>query len=77
MKPALFGPTIQNVYEASLLVERGGAKRVHTVQQLADVITVWLNDTNTSVTAGRIRQELISENLGAVDRTLAHLRRYV
>ena len=26
MKPVLFGPTIQNVYEAALLVERDGAK---------------------------------------------------
>ena len=76
-KPVLFGPTIQNAYEASLLVERGGAKLVHTAQQLADTLTVWLNDTDASVTAGHIGQELIRENLGAVDRTLAHLRRYV
>ena len=26
LKPVLFGSTIQNMYEASLLVERGGAK---------------------------------------------------
>ena len=76
-KPVLFGPTIQNAYEASLLVARGGAKLVHTSQQLSDAITIWLNDTAASVTAGRIGQELIRENLGAVDRTLTHLRRYV
>ena len=76
-KPVLFGPTIQNAYEASLLVERGGAKLVHTAPELADAMTVWLNDTDASVTAGRIGQALIRENLGAVDRTLTHLRRYV
>ena len=38
-KPVLFGPTIQNAYEASLLVARGGAKLVHTSQQLAEAIT--------------------------------------
>lgn len=76
-KPVLFGPTIQNAYEASLLVERGGAKLVHTAPQLADAITTWLKDTNASVTAGRIGQELIEENLGAVERTLVHLRKYV
>ena len=76
-KPVLFGPTIQNAYEASLLVERGGAKLVHTAQEVADAITAWLKDTDASVTAGRIGQELIEENLGAVERTLTHLRKYV
>ncbi len=76
-KPVLFGPTVQNAYEASLLAERGGAKLVHTAQQLADAITVWLNDTNARGTAGSIGKQLIEENLGAVDRTLVHLREYV
>ena len=76
-KPVLFGPTIQNAYEASLLVARGGAKLVHTSQQLADAITVWLNDTNARGTVGSIGKQLIAENLGAVDRTLRHLREYV
>ena len=76
-KPVLFGPTIQNAYEASLLVERGGAKLVHTAPELAAAITAWLQDTDASVTAGRIGQELIEENLGAVKRTLVHLRKYV
>ncbi|MYC77292.1 hypothetical protein F4X10_16135 [Candidatus Poribacteria bacterium] len=76
-KPVLFGPTIQNAYEASLLVERGGAKLVHTARQLADAVTVWLNDTTARETAGRIGKSLIEENLGAVERTLRHLREYV
>ena len=76
-KPVLFGPTIQNAYEASLLVERGGAKLAHTAQQLADAITVWLKDTTARETTGSIGKQLIEENLGAVDRTLVHLREYV
>ena len=76
-KPVLFGPTIQNAYEASLLVERGGAKLVHDAQQLADAITLWLNDTNARDTAGNIGKRLIEENLGAVARTLEYLREYV
>ena len=43
-KPVIFGPTIQNAHEASLLVDRGGAKLVRTVQELADAITIWLDD---------------------------------
>ena len=76
-KPVLFGPTIQNAYEAFLLVDRGGAKLVHTAQQLTDAMTVWLNDTTARETAGSIGKRLIEENLGAVDRTLRHLREYV
>ena len=76
-KPVLFGPTIQNAYEAYLLLEQGGAKLVYTSQQLADAITVWLNDTDARETAGSIGKQLIAENLGAVDRTLVYLREYV
>ena len=76
-KPVLFGPTIQNAYEASLLVEHGGAKLVHTSRQLTDAITVWLNDTDARQMAGSIGKQLIEENLGAVDRTLEYLREYV
>ena len=76
-KPVIFGPTIQNAYEASLLVERGAAKLVHTADQLADAITMWLKDDAARTTAGSTGKQLIAENLGAVDRTLEHLRRYV
>ena len=76
-KPILFGPTIQNAYEASLLLEKGSAKLVRTPQQMATVITEWLNNSESRITAGNIGQRLIKENLGAVDRTLAYLRKYV
>lgn len=76
-KPVIFGPTIQNAYEASLLIDRGGAKLVQNPQQLADTIIAWLNDDTARTTAGSIGKQLIEENLGAVDRTLEHLRKYV
>ena len=76
-KPVILGPTIQNAYEASLLVDRGGAKLVRTAQGLADAITVWLDDADARTTAGDIGKQLIEENLGAVDRTLAHLQEYI
>ena len=76
-KPVIFGPTIQNAHEASLLVDRGGAKLVHTAQELADAIITWLDDANARTTAGSIGKQLIEENLGAVVRTLVHLRKYV
>ena len=76
-KPVIFGPTIQNAYEASLLVDRGAAKLVHTVQQLADAAMAWLEDETARAAAGNIGKQVIEENLGAVARTLEHLRRYV
>ena len=77
MKPVLFGPTLQNAYEVSLLVDQDDEKLVNTAPELADAITVWFNDTNARKTAGNIGKQLIEENLGAVDRTLEHLRAYV
>ena len=76
-KPVIFGPTIQNAHEAFLLVDRGGAKLVRTARELADAIIAWLDDADARTIAGDVGKQLIAENLGAVDRTLVHLRRYV
>jgi len=58
-------------------VDRGGAKLVGTAQELADTIITWLDDANARTTAGSIGKQLIEENLGAVERTLVHLREYI
>lgn len=76
-KPVIFGPTIQNSYEASLLLKRGAAKLARTPQQVADILTEWLNDEEKRTKAGNIGKQLIEENLGAVERTLTYLRKYV
>lgn len=76
-KPVLFGPTIHNAYEASLLTQRGAAKIVHTAQQMATAIIEWLTNENAATTAGQIGKRVIVENLGAVEQTLEHLRRYL
>jgi len=76
-KPVIFGPTIHNAYEASLLLEKGAAKIVHTPQQLATACTEWLNNEEARTTAGHIGKQLIEENLGAVARTLVYLWEYL
>lgn len=76
-KPVLFGPTIRNAYETSLLLDRGGAKQVHTTPELADAITAWLKDDASRTAASSIGRQLIEENLGAVEWTLVHFRKYV
>ncbi len=76
-KPVLFGPTIQNSNEATLLLEKGAAKLVHTSQQMADVLKEWLINLEKRTEVGRIGKQMIEENLGAVERTLVHLRKYM
>ncbi len=76
-KPVIIGPTIQNAYEASLLLERGAAKRVETPEQMANVIDEWMGCDETRISAGKIGKQVIEENIGAVERTLEHLQKYV
>jgi len=76
-KPVLFGTTIQNSYEAYLLLERGGAKMAQNSQELANVLKEWLNDAGKRTEVGHIGKQLIEENLGAVERTLEHLQKYM
>ena len=76
-KPVLFGPTIENSFEASLLLERGAAKIVYTPQEIADSLKEWLTDEEKRTIAGDLAKMVIEENLGAVKRTLVHLRKYM
>lgn len=76
-KPIIFGPMIQNAYEASLLLEKGAAKLVWTPEQMASVISDWMNKNEKRTTAGNNGKQLIAANLGAVERTLSHLQKYV
>ena len=76
-KPVIFGPTIQNAYEANLLLEKGAAKLVNTSQEMVKVITDWLHCDEERETAGMNGKQMIADNLGAVDRTLTHLRKFV
>lgn len=76
-KPIILGPTIQNAHEAMLLLDKGAGKQVHTPQQMASVISDWLNNEEARITAGNIGKQMIEDNLGAVERTLRHLRNYL
>ena len=76
-KPVIFGPTIQNAYEATLLLEKSAAKLVRTPEQMASVIAEWLNDTELRIKIGNNGKELIENNLGAVEQTLIHLQKYL
>ena len=76
-KPIIVGPTIENSHEATLLLDIGAAKQAHTPQQMASIISDWLNNKEVRIAAGNIGKQLIEDHLGAVARTLRHLQRYL
>jgi 3-deoxy-D-manno-octulosonic-acid transferase len=76
-KPILFGPTIHNAYEASVLKDRGAARLVTDAQEMAEVVKTWLADAAGRLQMGQIAKQVIEENLGATERTLVHLTAYV
>ena len=76
-KPILFGPTIHNAYEAHVLKDRGAARLVHNAQELADNLSALLSDAERRARMGQTGRQVIEENLGASERTLAHIRSYL
>ena len=76
-KPILFGPTIHNAYEASILKVRGGAQLVNNAQEMTEVLTSLLSDAAKRARMGQIGKQVIEENLGASERTLAQIRSYL
>ena len=76
-KPILFGPTIHNAYEAGILKARGAAQLVNNAQEMAEVLTLLLSDATKRTQMGHIGKQVIEENLGASERTLAQIRSYL
>ena len=76
-KPILFGPTIHNAYEAGILKARGAAQLVNNAQEMTEVLTLLLSDATKRTQIGQIGKQVIKENLGASERTLAQIRSYL
>lgn len=76
-KPVLFGPTIHNAHEAYLLKDRGAARLVNSVQEMATVLKLLHSNPGLCDRMGKIAMETIEENLGATQRTLAHIQPYL
>lgn len=76
-KPILFGPTIHNAYEAGILKARGAAQLVNNAEEMVEVLTSLLSDTAKRTRMGQIGKQVIEENLGASERTLAHIKSHL
>ena len=76
-KPILFGPTIHNAYEAGILKTRGAAQLVNNAQEMTEVLTALFSDAAKRAQMGQIGKQVIKENLGASERTLAQIKSYL
>ena len=76
-KPILFGPTIHNAYEAGILKERGAAQLINNAEEMVEVLTSLLSDEAKRIRMGQIGKQIIEENLGASERTLAQIKSYL
>lgn len=68
-KPVAFGPYMYNFAAISeLLLEKDAARVVHSSEELAQVIRLWLEDASERARVGENGRRVVQENQGAVDR---------
>jgi len=69
--PVVFGPHMFHFEEISAMaLERGAARQVHDVQELVDALTLYFEQPDLRRAAGNAAYTLVTENRGALGRTL-------
>ena len=69
--PVTFGPHMFHFEEISAMaLERGAARQVHDVQALVEAVALYFEQPALRRAAGRAANTLVSENRGALGRTL-------
>jgi 3-deoxy-D-manno-octulosonic-acid transferase len=76
-KPIIFGPRIENSYEAGLLKERHAARQVNNAFEMADIFRELIFSAQLRQQMGERAKAVIVENLGASQRSLNHLERFL
>lgn len=76
-KPIVFGPRIENSYEAGLLKERHAAQQVYNASEMADIFRELICSSQLRQQMGEVAKAVIVENLGASQRSLDHLERFL
>ncbi|MCS7337151.1 MAG: 3-deoxy-D-manno-octulosonic acid transferase [Verrucomicrobiae bacterium] len=77
-KPIVFGPNMQNFAQiAQSLVARGGAIQVKNAAELEHALEMLLSDEARRAEMGRIAQQVVRDNQGAVDRTAEMITAYL
>lgn len=75
--PVLFGPQHDNAREAHELVQRGGGFVIRNQEECYRQLRKLLNDQRARIRSGKIAGELVKENIGATERFLKQLSKYV
>jgi 3-deoxy-D-manno-octulosonic-acid transferase len=70
--PPIFGPHMFHFEEISAMaLERGAARQVHDTDGLAAAVALYLEQPELRSAAGRAAHTLVTDNRGALERTLA------
>jgi 3-deoxy-D-manno-octulosonic-acid transferase len=70
--PPIFGPHMFHFEEiAAMALERGAARQVHDGAELAAAVALYLEQPELRRAAGRAAHTLVTDNRGALERTLA------
>ena len=73
--PVIFGPRHGDSRDASLLLTAGGARAVHTGDDIAVVIRTWLDDPVARRRAGAAARQVVEENAGATEKSVVLVER--
>jgi 3-deoxy-D-manno-octulosonic-acid transferase len=69
--PVVFGPHMFHFEEISAMaLERGAARQVHDVEGLVDAVALYFDQPDLRRAAGRAAHTLVTDNRGALGRTL-------
>jgi 3-deoxy-D-manno-octulosonic-acid transferase len=74
--PVLFGPRHLNSFEARLMIERRGAFPVSSSRDICKTLQPLIENETARKKHGAAARAVVTENLGAVDRTLAALKEH-
>jgi 3-deoxy-D-manno-octulosonic-acid transferase len=70
--PVVFGPHMFHFEEISAMaLERGAARQVHDVQGLTSAVALYFDQPDLRCAAGKAAHTLVTDNRGALGRTLA------
>lgn len=75
--PVCFGPRIQNAEEAMTLVERRAGFVLRTPGEAGERIRMLMDDDTTRRNAGATAREVVEAQIGAAERSVELLRRYL
>jgi 3-deoxy-D-manno-octulosonic-acid transferase len=72
--PVIFGPHMFHFEEISAMaLERGAARQINGTAELAEAVSLYLEQPALRAAAGRAAHSLVTDNRGALERTLRHI----